>query len=195
MVANAANAAPVAIDISPDAAGRMLTRITGMADRYADFRPLGYAIIRVLRASFAKNIDDGGRPAFAPLTANTLASKKMLGYPSDPLVRTGLLRKSLAQRNSRGNVSYVSASGEIKVGTNLPYAKYMQEGTRPHVIKPKNKKRLSFITVNGRVTAKSVNHPGTPPRPFILIQPEDWVEIKRLMKLFEAGDLPDETDS
>lgn len=183
-------APPIVIAISPDAAGRMLSRVQGLATQFSDMKPLGLAISKVLRASFAKNIDVGGRPAFVPLSPNTLASKKLLGYPSTPLVRTGLLRNSLARRNSKGNVTYVTADGEVRVGTNIPYARYMNDGTAPHLITAKAGKMLAFTTAKGKVVVKSVRHPGTPPRPFLIVQAEDWVEIKRLMKLFAAGTLP-----
>lgn len=57
------------------------------------------------------------------------------------------------------------------VGTNKKYAAIHQLGgrTRPHVIKPRNKKALAF---GGRIV-KKVNHPGSkiPARPFLLITP------------------------
>lgn len=60
---------------------------------------------------------------------------------------------------------------------------YVEEGTRPHVIVPRNASALRFVGGSGRVSqpapnqriatrsggvvfAKRVNHPGTPPRPW-----------------------------
>ncbi|MGK0740171.1 phage virion morphogenesis protein, partial [Yokenella regensburgei] len=65
------------------------------------------------------------------------------------------------------------------VGTNVVYARIHQEGgkTRPHVIRPRNKKALYF---NGRFAAK-VNHPGSdiPARPFLSLTEEDNDAIRQ----------------
>lgn len=68
------------------------------------------------------------------------------------------------------------------VGTNVTismfdYGKYVEFGTPPHVIRPKNRKALKFETNRkqrleeggkpNEVFAKKVNHPGTRPQPFI----------------------------
>jgi len=41
-----------------------------------------------------------------------------------------------------------------------PYAAFVHDGTRPHVIRPKNKKALRWVSGNGFAFAKVVNHPG-----------------------------------
>ena len=41
-----------------------------------------------------------------------------------------------------------------------PYAGYVNLGTRPHVILPKNKKALRWVRGNKFAFAKKVNHPG-----------------------------------
>ena len=47
------------------------------------------------------------------------------------------------------------------------YGLYVEFGTPPHIIRPKNKKSLKW-TVGGKdVFAKIVHHPGTRPQPFI----------------------------
>jgi len=47
------------------------------------------------------------------------------------------------------------------------YGKWIHDGSRPHVIRPKNKKLLRWVQ-NGRFrSAKLVHHPGTKPDPFI----------------------------
>lgn len=53
------------------------------------------------------------------------------------------------------------------MGSDLEYAGFVNDGTRPHQIRPKNASVLRF-TVGGRVVyAKVVNHPGTRARPFL----------------------------
>lgn len=41
-----------------------------------------------------------------------------------------------------------------------PHAIFVNAGTKPHKIVPKNKKALRWVIGNGFVFAKSVNHPG-----------------------------------
>ena len=58
---------------------------------------------------------------------------------------------------------------DIDNGTNISmayYWKYVEYGTPPHIIKPKNKKALHWGGKNGPVV-KLVHHPGTRPQPFI----------------------------
>jgi phage gpG-like protein len=180
----------LSVGVDVDQRGRLLSELEGLAKKYADVRPLALQIARLLRASFARNIDEGGRPRWQALSANTLAAKALKGYPAKPLVASRLLRTAVAQRNARGNVTYVTADGALKVGVNLLYARWLQEGTRPYVIVPKRKGALAFEMAGGKVVARRVRHPGLVPRPFIVIQPEDWREIRLLIKAWQADELP-----
>lgn len=82
-------------------------------------------------------------------------------------VDSGALRNShLAEpiKVSGGKVTTeISAEG----GAKQQYAMHVHEGTKPHVIKPRRKKVLSWKGPEGRVFASSVNHPGTPARPWL----------------------------
>lgn len=71
-------------------------------------------------------------------------------------VRTGALRASLHMRHMRD-----PRGQQIWVGSNLHYALSHHEGTKPHVIVPKNGKMLKFVSKGRIVYAHSVNHPGT----------------------------------
>lgn len=65
----------------------------------------------------------------------------------------------------------------VIVGADVPYALFVHEGTRPHVIKPKKGKFLAFRwpgapknmgrLPDGRVLARVVHHPGTKPNRFL----------------------------
>jgi hypothetical protein len=46
------------------------------------------------------------------------------------------------------------------------YASYLQEGTKPHVIRPKRKKALRWIVEGVTYFSKKVQHPGTMPVPY-----------------------------
>lgn len=58
---------------------------------------------------------------------------------------------------------------EFKVGTDVPYALYVNEGTKPHEIKAKNAPFLVFFwpKVGHVVYFKRVWHPGTRPYKFL----------------------------
>lgn len=78
-------------------------------------------------------------------------------------VRTGRLRASIDFRKT----SFFSLRPKITVFSDVEYAPFVNDGTRPHVIRPKNAKALRF-RVGGRIVyARVVNHPGTKPRPFL----------------------------
>lgn len=67
----------------------------------------------------------------------------------DPIVSNGPLRVS---------------SG---VTSHAPYSVFVHQGTRPHVIRPRNAAALRFKVGGETVFAMSVNHPGTRARPFL----------------------------
>lgn len=56
----------------------------------------------------------------------------------------------------------------IDFEADAPYAQYVIEGTRPHVIRATNRRSLSFYwpKMGGQAFFKSVNHPGNAPNPF-----------------------------
>ena len=53
------------------------------------------------------------------------------------------------------------------VTSHAPYSAFVHQGTKPHVIRPRNASALKFQMDGRTVFAKSVNHPGTRPRPFL----------------------------
>lgn len=86
--------------------------------------------------------------------------------------RTGNLGRSI-------QIGYVTRnSAQVKATAN--YAGYVEFGTRPHIIRPRNAKALRFAPGAGSrlsgtprrnahniIFAKKVRHPGTRPRPFM----------------------------
>lgn len=81
-------------------------------------------------------------------------------------VRTGRLRDSIHANYPRQMGRWVL---EARVTASAPYAKFVHEGTRPHIIRAKRAQALRFYwPVAGRVVFfKSVNHPGTGKTPFL----------------------------
>ena len=74
--------------------------------------------------------------------------------------RTGRLRASIVgtYRGYRG-----------KVTAKAPYAKFVHEGTKPHIIAARRAQALSFVCKGVRVFKRYVKHPGTEKRPFLSI--------------------------
>lgn len=89
----------------------------------------------------------------------TLAQAK-----SNAPVDTGALRN--AHRD--GPIVVTSSGIKTEIIASQKYAEGVHEGTKPHVIRPKNKKFLSWMGPGGRIFARSVNHPGSKPRPWLL---------------------------
>ena len=99
-----------------------------------------------------------------PRIANRIQTELILSCPVD----TGRLRASIKVKpTSKGIVIWM-----------VDYGKYVEFGTPPHTIEPKNKKALAFEVgrierLSGRkkgkemVVVKKVRHPGTRPNPFI----------------------------
>lgn len=86
--------------------------------------------------------------------ADQIAAKMAQEAP----VRTGKLRDSIRVKN---------LGDSIEIGPEgADYGVYVQYGTPPHDIRPKNAKALRF-EINGKtVFATVVHHPGTKPNPF-----------------------------
>lgn len=104
---------------------------------------------------------------------------KWLGFKYTPSEKRGGASAKLLQHTGRlaSSIQGRSTSDTAVVGTNTVYAEIHHKGgkTKPHIIKPRNKKALAF---GGRVV-KSVNHPGSviPARPFLMITPSGEVKI------------------
>ena len=77
--------------------------------------------------------------------------------------RTGALTASTV---GRVEVSTPGAAVGVIEATK-PYASFVEEGTRPHEIRPRKAASLHWVDADGDHFAKKVNHPGTPSLPFI----------------------------
>ena len=75
---------------------------------------------------------------------------------------SGRLKNSIRYRRSSG-LSSVS----MEFGSDVPYLKYVERGTPPHIIQPRNASVIRFTGKTGdTVFAHLVHHPGTKPNPF-----------------------------
>lgn len=76
--------------------------------------------------------------------------------------KTGRLANSIRVSYFRG-----VSNPHVTIGSNVRYAYMVHEGTRPHLIRPKDARVLRFKH-NGRVVyAQRVMHPGTPRTEFL----------------------------
>lgn len=73
--------------------------------------------------------------------------------------RTGALRSSIVAKQSD--------SFEGTVGAYARHAVFVEWGTRPHEIRPRNASILAFQVNGSTVFARKVNHPGTEPTKFM----------------------------
>jgi hypothetical protein len=82
--------------------------------------------------------------------------------------QTGNLRNSIQAQVTEQTALVVEATlaaGAPGIGATMEYAPYVELGTPPHVIRPRDAKALYWEGADHPVPA--VNHPGTPPKPFI----------------------------
>jgi len=67
-------------------------------------------------------------------------------------IRTGRLHRSITYNTGKWN---------LNIGTNVPYAPYVEYGTRPHIIRPRRARALRFIIEDQEIYATIVRHPGS----------------------------------
>jgi hypothetical protein len=75
------------------------------------------------------------------------------------------LREAVVFLDRMAEEARAAAATKVTVGSPLPYAKYVTQGTRPHVIYPRDKQALFWAGAAHPV--RMVHHPGTKPNPFI----------------------------
>lgn len=178
-------------------------------------RPVAFAKLtaRRLRACFAENFNAEGRPEkWTPLAPSTLADKQRLfdaglirgrrrgirvrlgpggeqrgGLPGI-LMRSGLLKDSVARLHSRGNIERIRDDGKtVEAGTSIPYGVYHdQGGDKAYTIMPKAGKILAFYGIDRRTgqpgmifTRGPVRHPPLPRRSFLVITDDTWDTISQ----------------
>lgn len=156
----------ITVRIVDDKVQRELQQMVGNAK---NLTPAMAGISMVMLGEVEDNFRAEGRPVkWAPLTAMTLATRAARGKSGKILQASGNLARSMTP---------FSSSSVAGVGTNIPYAPAMNDGSKPHVIQARNKKALAFA---GRF-AKKVNHPGTKPRPFMVISDRGQSDILEVM--------------
>ena len=147
----------------------VLNALRRAATEMSNSRPLMRSVSGIMLRAVEDNFEQEGRPKWKDLHPGTKLTRHLQGtWPGKILQRSGGLASSIQQRfNER----------EAVVGTNKVYAAIHQFGgkTKPHVIKARTKRALSF----GGIVVRQVNHPGSniPARPFLRLTPGDQREI------------------
>lgn len=78
-------------------------------------------------------------------------------------VKTGQTRAGIYSRVVKSNPGY-----NVEVGARSKAMPYHHDGTKPHIIRPRNRRVLKFQAGGRTVFAKKVNHPGTRANPFLI---------------------------
>lgn len=73
-------------------------------------------------------------------------------------------------------ISSRSPQFSSKITSPTPQGEWVEDGTSPHLIVPVNAQALHFFIGSKEIFTKSVNHPGTPPRPWFHPITDRWSE-------------------
>jgi HK97 gp10 family phage protein len=116
------------------------------------------ARVRLDQAALSRTIRDASRRELEAASRQAVNRAKILA-PVD----TGRLRASIRVEARRT----LTLRSVYTIGSDVFYAPFVNDGTRPHIIRPRRGQALRF-TVGGRVVfARVVHHPGTRARPFL----------------------------
>lgn len=163
--------------------------------RMGDLTPAMKIIGQIVRTSIVRNFEKGGRPSkWAPLSPATLARRKGRAKILMDRGMGGGLAGSIHDRADRDSVT---------VGTNKIYAAVHQFGAKKGAfgaVEANIKAHMRKITkifgrpvkprkVAVRAHTKKMKLPwgDIPARPFVMVQPEDWDEIRESLNDFLLG--------
>lgn len=114
--------------------------------------------VRLDRAALSRTIRGASRDELDASARRVLNRAKVLA-PVD----TGRLRASIRIESRRT----FTLRTVYTIGSDVSYAPMVNDGTRPHLIRPKTKQALKFQVGGRTVFAKVVHHPGTRANPFL----------------------------
>ena len=116
------------------------------------------ARLRLDRAALNRTFSATGRSEGDAAARQVVARAKVL-VPVD----TGRLRASIRVERR----SFFGLRQRWTVGSDVEYAPMVNDGTKPHIIRPKRAQVLRFKVGGKTVFARVVHHPGTRARPFL----------------------------
>ena len=165
------------------------------ATQMTNTRPLMMMVSGIMRDAVEENFAQQGRPKWKDLAPSTKLGYQVGGKDWKGLRKGGSVNIKpwggvILQRSGQLAASIQTTYGNTTavVGTNKVYAAIHQFGgkTKPHVIKAKNGRALSF----GGIVVRSVNHPGSniPARPFLTLTPRDLRDVvERANAFYQAA--------
>lgn len=125
-------------------------------------RAVARAVLRLDSAGISRELV-GGRDKPVQRLVHTASRRTANSARARSLVDTGHLKRS--NQELPVTTSGLRVSGGVENTAN--YSLYVHEGTRPHVIRPRNGKALAFEYRGQTVVVKHVKHPGTKAFPFL----------------------------
>lgn len=166
---------------------RVMGLLQNIQVKLGNLRPAMNIIGQVVRTSVVENFMQSGRPThWAPLSPMTLARRK----------GTTILRRQGFAGGLLGSIHVEAGDDEVRIGTDKVYgaihhygAKKGQFGTVLAKIKAHIRKLKSGKEVQVREHSRSMSIPwgDIPARPFMLVQPEDWDQIRKDLAEFILG--------
>ena len=160
--------------------------ISGLHHRMADLSPAMKTVGEIVRTSVVRNFEVGGRPPWKPLSKTTLARRK--GHKI-------LMRQGFAG-GLAGSIHYRAAGDRVTIGTNKVYAAVHQFGARKgsfgtftftvreHLRRTPSGRK---VTVREHQRTASLPWGDIPARPFLMVQREDWDEIRDALAEYITG--------
>ncbi|WP_051327184.1 phage virion morphogenesis protein [Desulfatibacillum aliphaticivorans] len=146
-----------------------------LLQRLGDLTPVMEVIGEIVHASILRNFEVGGRPAWQGLSDVTIsrriAEKK---WPGQILVRSGELMRSISYQAFPDKV--VLSANSIKAATLHFGARKGQFGQK--VVRVKSFTRRDGVKVSSHNRKTTLPWGDIPARPFMMVQPEDWGEIR-----------------
>lgn len=170
-------AVSVDVKIEDDRVRDLLTRIQR---RMADLTPAMKIIGETVRASVIRNFEVGGRPRWKPLSPVTLARRKG---------KKILMRQGFAG-GLAGSIHWKAYRDRAVIGTNKIYAAVHQFGAKKgsfgaftFTVREHMRRIRSGKKVRVREHKRTVRLPwgDIPARPFLMVQDEDWEEIREAL--------------
>jgi len=153
--------------------------------RMDDLAPAMRILGNIVRTSVIRNFEAGGRPRWKPLSPVTLAGRK----GGKILMRQGFAG-GLA-----GSINVRAEKDRAIVGTNKAYAAVHQFGARKgsfgtftfRVREHMRKLAGKHIKVREHTRTMSLPWGDIPARPYLMVQDEDWVEMREALQEYITG--------
>lgn len=118
-----------------------------------------------------------------------LVAETILDIESEAISKTPVGKVNGGNLKSSWFINYFNAGLTGEVSNSAEYAYWVENGTSPHVIRPKKSKYLVFEGSDGMVFTKQVNHPGMKAQPMLMpaMQKAEGEYYRNLSRIL-AGD-------